>query len=83
LPYHRIPRARLHEDIVSVEREGERVTACTLDGDDAHVFTCYLGEQIETRPLTSRLVTRATPAARSYTPPACTVAGCRVCGEPS
>jgi hypothetical protein len=51
LPYHRIPRARLHEDITAIEREGERVTACTLEGDHAHVFTCYVGEQIETREL--------------------------------
>jgi hypothetical protein len=49
LPYHKIPRARLHEDIVTIEREGERVTSCSLDGDFAHVFTCYLGERLETR----------------------------------
>jgi hypothetical protein len=50
LPYHRIPRARLHEDITAIEREGERIVAVELDGDDAHVFTGWLGQRLETRP---------------------------------
>jgi hypothetical protein len=73
LPYHRIPRARLHEDITAIEREGERVTACTLEGDDALVFTCWLGERLETRPLTSRL--------RDVETRACSRAGCEICGD--
>jgi hypothetical protein len=70
LPYHRIPRARLHEDITAIEREGERVTSCTLDGGDAHVFTCYIGE----RPYETRAMSVArTVAARHY---ACNLPTC-------
>jgi hypothetical protein len=69
LPYHRIPRARLHEDITTIEREGERIVAVELDGDDAHVFTGWIGDRLETRPATEL----------HY----CTVDGCGVCSEPT
>jgi hypothetical protein len=52
MPIHRIPRARLHEDIVAIEREGERVVQITLDPDDPKrwvVVTRYVGDDIETR----------------------------------
>ena len=53
MPIHRIPRARLYEDIVSIEREGERIVQVTLDPDDPTrwlVLTNWLGaEPYETR----------------------------------
>lgn len=52
MPIHKIPRARLHEDITSIEREGERVVQVMLDPDDPTrwlVFTQWLGADIETR----------------------------------
>ena len=53
MPTHRIPRARLHEDIVAIEREGERVVQAFLDPDDPAryiVITQWLGADLETRP---------------------------------
>jgi hypothetical protein len=49
MPIHRVPRARLHEDITAIEREGERVTAIAVDGDHVIVATCWLGERLERR----------------------------------
>lgn len=53
MPEHRIPRARLHEDLKSLEREHEEVVSIVADPDNADrylVTTRYCGERIETRP---------------------------------
>lgn len=44
MPIHRIPRATMHEDLHSVEREGEQVVSVAPDGPE-HVLvgTVYLG----------------------------------------
>ena len=47
MPVHRIPRARLHEDLKSIEREHEHVTSITPDGDFWKVTTRYCGEAPE------------------------------------
>jgi hypothetical protein len=64
MPVHTIRRATMHEDIRSIEREGERVTAITFDPhtDDTFVVTtCWIGETlIETRPDKRRVEKRAT-----------------------
>ena len=52
MPIHKVPRARLHEDITAIERDGERVTALVVEGDFVLVATCWLGEILETRPVT-------------------------------
>ena len=53
MPIHRIPRARLYEDIVSIEREGERVVQVIPDPENESrwlVVTQWLGSDvIETR----------------------------------
>jgi hypothetical protein len=52
MPIHRVPRARLYEDSVSIEREGERIVQVILDPDDDTrwlVVTRYCGEVSETR----------------------------------
>jgi hypothetical protein len=50
MPIHRIPRATMHEDLHSVEREGERVVSVAPDGPD-HVLvgTVMHGWQLEQR----------------------------------
>ena len=45
MPVHRIPRARLHEDITALEREGERVVSVVASDAEFVVFTCWLGER--------------------------------------
>lgn len=50
MPIHRVPRARLHEDIVSIEREGERIVQVVLDPDDAGrwlVVTQWIGADVD------------------------------------
>ncbi len=49
MPVHRVPRARLHEDVADIEHQGERIV-CVVD-DDTHVliFTAYLRPEVETR----------------------------------
>lgn len=44
MPIHRIPRATMHEDLHTVEREGEQVVSVAPDGPD-HVLvgTVYVG----------------------------------------
>ncbi len=53
MPIHHIPRARLYEDIVSIEREGERVVQVVLDPDNDNrwlVVTQWIGaDAVETR----------------------------------
>lgn len=49
MPYHRIPKSQIHEDITAIEREGEHVISVTADAEHFHVFTVYQG--IETRAL--------------------------------
>jgi hypothetical protein len=53
MPIHRVPRGRLYEDSVSIEREGERIVQVVLDPDDDKrwiVVTQWLGaDLIETR----------------------------------
>lgn len=52
MPIHRIPRARLYEDLCSIEREGERIVQVVLDPEDDKrwlVVTQWLGSDIETR----------------------------------
>ena len=49
MPYHKVPRARLHEDIRAIEREGEVVTEVGYPPDDPEhvdVFTCWRGSPI-------------------------------------
>lgn len=48
MPIHRIPRVTMHEDLRSVEREGEQVVSVAPDGPD-HVLvgTVWVGQ---TRP---------------------------------
>ena len=50
MPEHRIPRARLHEDLIAIEREGEHVLSVVPDGDVFVVVTRYpTPDHIETR----------------------------------
>lgn len=50
LPIHRIPRATMHEDLHSIEREGEQVVSVAADGPD-HVLvgTVTQGQRLEER----------------------------------
>ncbi len=48
VPYHRIPRANIHEDLLAIEREGERVVSAHPDTEVFHVFTEYV-RAVETR----------------------------------
>lgn len=47
MPIHRIPRARLDEDLVELRKTGEKVVTITNDGDIVVVVTEYTG--VETR----------------------------------
>ena len=49
MPYHKIPKTTVHEDLTSIEHEGEIVVSVTADGTFFHVFTTFQGVQIETR----------------------------------
>lgn len=49
MPYHRVPRVSVHEDITAIEREGERIVSVSQDVDYFHVFTDYVGRPYETR----------------------------------
>jgi hypothetical protein len=51
MPEHRIPRATLHEDLQSVQREGEHVYSILEDPDPnfVRVITRYSTE-LQTRP---------------------------------
>ena len=40
---HRIPRASLHEDLISLRKEGEEVVSITLEGDRYLVITKPIG----------------------------------------
>ena len=53
MPYHRIPKAHIHEDVRAIEHDGETVVSVTADAEAFHVFTVK-GARIETRlaPLT-------------------------------
>lgn len=46
MPYHKIPRARLHEDITAIEREHEVVVQVVPNIDDAFydVFTRWCAD---------------------------------------
>ena len=48
MPYHRIPKAHIHEDLRQIEHDGETVVSVTTDAEAFHVFTVK-GERIETR----------------------------------
>lgn len=51
MPTHRIPRATLHEDLISLEREHESVVSMAPDSEDRNfyiVVTRYCNE-LETR----------------------------------
>jgi hypothetical protein len=53
LPYHHVPEGHLHEDIKAIEREGEVIVAIVRDHDSPrhlHVFTRWVGTQLEVRP---------------------------------
>ena len=41
VPYHKIPKTHIHEDLIAIEREGETVVSVTADGTWFHVFTSY------------------------------------------
>ena len=47
MPYHKIPRGRLHEDISSIEREQEIVVTVQVNVDPGFydVFTRYVGDR--------------------------------------
>jgi hypothetical protein len=47
MPVHKIPRATLHEDLVVLEREGERIRSVAIDGEYAIVVTEFI--TLETR----------------------------------
>lgn len=52
MPVHRVPRARIHEDVADIEHQGERIIAVIPDGDRAShvlIFTTYVGHPYETR----------------------------------
>lgn len=56
MPYHRVPRWNVHEDVLAIQREGERIVSVVDDIDCFHVFTEYVtperrphGEAVETR----------------------------------
>lgn len=53
MPVHRVPRARLHEDITVIEREHEVIVSTNVDPDDPAfvlVFTRWcIHEPFETR----------------------------------
>jgi hypothetical protein len=52
MPIHKVPRARLYEDSVSIEREGERIIQVMLDPDDDSrwfVITQWIHAGYETR----------------------------------
>jgi hypothetical protein len=52
MPVHRVARARIHEDVIDIEHQGERIVAVVPDGDrSTHVliFTDYIRPAIETR----------------------------------
>jgi hypothetical protein len=47
MPFHRIPRARLHEDITAIEREGEIIVTVLPHADDpdhVDVYTRWRGD---------------------------------------
>ena len=48
MPYHRIPKAHIHEDLREIEHDGETVVTVTVDNEAFHVFTVK-GSRIETR----------------------------------
>jgi len=41
LPYHKIPKTSIAEDLLAIEREGEIVQSVTADGSFFHVFTIF------------------------------------------
>jgi len=47
MPVHRIPRARLHEDLQSLEREHEHVMSIVSDGDYWKVTTRWCSDAPE------------------------------------
>ena len=53
MPQHRVPKGHLHEDLRSIEHDGEIVVSITPDPDDVDrfvVLTRYRGDtDIETR----------------------------------
>lgn len=54
MPFHRIPRGRLHEDVTAIEREHEVIVSTNVDPSDPNfvlVFTRWCGQepQYETR----------------------------------
>lgn len=50
MPQHRVPGATLHEDLISITREGEHITSVT-PAPNAPGFWLVLTEyEIETRP---------------------------------
>lgn len=49
MPVHRVPRARVHEDVADIEHQGERIVAVKDDGEYLLIFTNYVGHGYETR----------------------------------
>lgn len=52
MPYHHLQGAHLHEDTMSIERDGEQVTEscpCLEHPGYYHVWTKFIGQPTETR----------------------------------
>lgn len=52
MPYHKVPRATLHEDIRAIEREHEVIVSVVNRPDDhefVDVFTRYCGAELHVR----------------------------------
>ena len=46
MPYHRIPRAHIHEDLHAIEHDGEQVVSVEADDEFFHVFTTSIGARL-------------------------------------
>jgi hypothetical protein len=60
MPVHKIPRARLHEDVSALERDHEVIVSTEDAGDGCvWVFTRWCGQTLEVRPAMSVAATVA------------------------
>ncbi len=62
MPLHKIPRVSEHEDLVALQKEGERVVTIAIDGAYLLVVTDYVGVPYESRlAAVDALIERAMP----------------------